>query len=264
MKIPFAKYHGCGNDFILVKEDAVKKADLPSLIVSICDRHCGIGADGFMIAKTDPLEMIYYNQDGSRAPMCGNGIRCFSKFCLDEGIVTKESFAIKTLAGTKVIESCGHDWFRVNMEKPLFDTRLCKIDQPIWNMKYKGLHLYTLFMSTIHTVVFVEDAFADIESIGREICEHEMFHEQTNVNFVQIVDDHTLKVQTYERGCGVTLACGTGVCAGAYVAYKEKGCASRLHVEMKKGALDIEILADDTLIMQGPAEKIAKGEYYYD
>lgn len=264
MIVPFSKYHGCGNDFILVKEKDVRSLDLPDLIVSMCDRHCGIGADGFMIVKSDPLEMIYYNQDGSRAPMCGNGIRCFSKFCIDEKIVREKSFEVKTLAGTKIVERLDNDQFCVDMQKPLFETALCRIDQPIWDTPYKGMRLYTFFMSTIHTVVFVEDAFADIEKIGKEICEHEWFHEQTNVNFVQIIDEHTIKVQTYERGCGVTLACGTGVCASAYIAHKEKGCASLLHVLMKKGALDIEILEDDSIIMQGPAKKIAKGEFYVD
>ena len=82
MKIVFSKYHGCGNDFILVNEASFPLSILSDLIPKICDRHTGIGADGFIMVKSDPLEMIYYNQDGSRAPMCGNGIRCFSKYCM--------------------------------------------------------------------------------------------------------------------------------------------------------------------------------------
>lgn len=264
MKIPFSKYHGCGNDFVLVREADVIGPDASALAVAMCDRHCGVGADGLIVVRTDPLEMIYYNQDGSRAPMCGNGIRCFSLFCKDDGIVETDRFDVVTLAGTKTVDALPNGRFRVDMQKPQFEIALCGIEAPIWDVEVLGLRLYTLFMSTIHTVVFVEDAFMDIESIGRALCEHPLFHAQTNVNFVQIVDDKTIKVQTYERGCGVTLACGTGVCASAYVAHREKGCAPSLHVLMKKGALDIQILADDTIVMQGPAKKIAKGEYYDD
>lgn len=262
--LPFTKYHGCGNDFIIVDSSWLPDLDHSKLIPAICDRHTGIGADGFIVVEHDPLEMVYYNQDGSRAPMCGNGIRCFSKFCLDEQIVTEQEFDVETLAGTKKIKALDPAHFLVDMQKPLFDLALCSLNQPIWGLEYKGYILYTFFMSTVHTVVFIEDAFMDISKIGEELCNDPLFPEKTNVNFVTILDSNTIQVQTYERGCGVTLACGTGVCASAYVAYKEKGCASSIHVCMKKGALDIEILTDDTILMSGPAALIAKGEFYYE
>ena len=82
-ELPVTKYHGCGNDFVIVHARDVQNLDWPQLAVALCDRHTGIGADGFIVVCTDPLEMVYYNQDGSRAPMCGNGIRCFSAFCLN-------------------------------------------------------------------------------------------------------------------------------------------------------------------------------------
>ncbi len=261
--LPYTKYHGCGNDFVIVHENWIDPSKIDaSWIEAICDRHTGIGADGFIIVKEHPLEMIYYNQDGSRAPMCGNGIRCFSQFCLDEHIIDTPSFSVQTLAGEKVVYVQDDGRFQVDLGLPDLEPAKCALKAPIWNYDYKGLRLYTLFMSTIHTVVFVDDAFMDIEKIGQEICESSLFPEQTNVNFVQIVDDRHLRVQTYERGCGVTLACGTGVCASAYVAYQEKGCLNKLNVTMKKGSLDIEFDENRRVWMRGPAVKIAKGEYY--
>ena len=101
MKIPVAKYHGCGNDFVIARYQDVKDIDLGELAIKACDRHTGIGADGLIIVQEDPLEMIFYNQDGSRAPMCGNGIRCFSAYCTDEKIVEKDKFTVSTLAGNQ-------------------------------------------------------------------------------------------------------------------------------------------------------------------
>lgn len=99
--LPASKYHGCGNDFIILREEDAAGYDLKTLIPAVCDRHTGLGADGFILVRTCPLTMIFYNCDGSRAPMCGNGIRCFAKFCLDEGLVDGECLAVETLAGPR-------------------------------------------------------------------------------------------------------------------------------------------------------------------
>jgi len=99
-EIRFSKYHGCGNDFIIIKEDAAARESYSELAKRICHRTLGIGADGLIVVCLKPLEMIFYNSDGSRAPMCGNGIRCFAKYCYDEGICNEEIFNVETLAGT--------------------------------------------------------------------------------------------------------------------------------------------------------------------
>jgi diaminopimelate epimerase len=273
MKLAFSKYHGLGNDFILMHEsEAAKVENRTDLIVKACDRHCGIGADGMIFVKQDPLEMIYYNQDGSRAPMCGNGIRCFSAFCKDEGVTDQKQFDVQTLAGIKNVTITNDDPFTVSvyMGQGEFTPEKIGVDleQVPWNYPLSVLnttkHIYSFFMSTVHTVLFCEDAFKDIEQEGKAICMHPLFSEQTNVNFTQVIDRHTLKVQTYERGCGVTLACGTGVCAAALTAYKLGLTDSHMRVILKKGALTIDIDQNLGVTMSGPAALVCKGEYDYD
>lgn len=271
MKIAFRKYHGCGNDFILVKDSELEKSLLPELIVKICDRHTGVGADGFIVVKTDPLEMVYYNQDGSRAPMCGNGIRCFSQFCVDEGIVHQTVFHVFTLAGDKVIKISEPGMFEVDMGKPdLENLSLVGTTEKIWGYPYrlkdgKTVFLYTLFQSTIHTVIFVEDLKrVHMEEIGKQICEDSLFEKQTNVNFVQVIDSRHLRMQTYERGCGITLACGTGACAAVSVAYRLGKCEKEVKVSLPRGQLKIQIDDEGQVKMTGPARCIAKGDYIYE
>ncbi len=174
-----------------------------------CDRHTGIGADGFIAVAEDPLEMIYYNQDGSRAPMCGNGIRCFAAFCQDEGIMSQDAYDVQTLAGMQKVKVLQEEPFqvRIDMGMPSDALEQIGIESPIWGMPLRlfdgrTITLYSLFMGTIHTVVFVDEFAADLAEIGRQVCMHPLYAHQTNVNFVQVVDEHTMRVRTYERGCG--------------------------------------------------------------
>ena len=270
--IPFSKYHGLGNDFILVKEKDIEAvSDLKDLIVCSCDRHTGVGADGFIIVRENPLEMVYYNQDGSRADMCGNGIRCFAAFCHDEGIETRSSFAVETLAGTKEIEVRNENPFlvAVRMGKPDFAPEKIATAgrEKVWGRPFevsgKTYDLYSFYMSTIHSVLFTDDAFADIQKPGRALCEDPFFQEQTNVNFVEVLDPEHIRVQTYERGCGVTLACGTGVCASAVAAYLCGKTSPSITAELKKGSLQIDLDDDLQVTMTGPARRICKGELDY-
>ena len=109
--LPVTKYHGCGNDFIILREEDAVGYDLNTLIPAVCDRHTGLGADGLILVRVRPLTMLFYNCDGSRAPMCGNGIRCFAKFCLDEGIIDAKQFDVETLAGIKTVTITSRDPF---------------------------------------------------------------------------------------------------------------------------------------------------------
>lgn len=127
MKLPVSKYHGCGNDFLLTRAGAVRdwpESRIRDLVIQACDRHTGIGADGFIFAGEDPFEMIYYNQDGSRADMCGNGIRCLSRYYADQGLWLTDACTIETLAGTRTVRRLSQDPFQVqvNMGTPLWET----------------------------------------------------------------------------------------------------------------------------------------------
>ena len=249
--IPITKYHELGNDFIITRYSYVENEDIVSFIRSVCDRHTGIGADGAIFVKTNPLEMVYYNQDGSRAPMCGNGIRCFAKYCFDENIDRSEKLVVQTLAGKKVVYRQSEDPFLVRVDMGYAEEYKDK-----WPIQIGPHTCYSGFVSTVHTVLFEPWD----QTVGHDICHDPNYPEQTNVNFVQIQDPTHLSIRTYERGCGPTLACGTGVCASVYTAYTLGKCANSVDVQLIKGQLHIDIDPDGRIFMTGPAQKILEGE----
>lgn len=275
MEIQVSKYHGCGNDFIMTEASILKEwteQERKDFIVSVCDRHTGIGADGCIFVKEDPLEMIYYNQDGSRADMCGNGIRCFAAYCRDEGIVTSDEYIVQTLAGPKTIKVLSDDPFtcQVGMGKPEWGNEKIGVlsEIKIWEYPMETsqgtITLYSLYMSTIHTVCFVEDALnPKWENVGEEIGKNSLYTAQTNVNFVEKTDDSHLKASTWERGCGPTLACGTGMCACGLVSSMLGKTGNSVDIEMKKGTLHIDVDEEQRVFLSGPAVRILKGTYFY-
>lgn len=287
--ILISKYHGCGNHFIIVKEDdliaelaetcgmnpnaeeEVLIENYQSFARKACDISIGVGADGLIVVREKPaLEMVFFNCDGSRAPMCGNGIRCFANFCYDQKIRTEMNYPVKTLAGDMIIDVVSTDPFRVkiDMGEPKFSAKLIGVDYPEDGFLNRNLMLgdgdvlkiHSLFMGTIHTVVFVDDfEKVDVEKTGRAICNHPMFAEKTNVNFVKVIDEHTMEVRTYERGVGVTLACGTGACASVVVANMKGLCQGQIEVVLALGSLKIEMMEDGEVFMEGPSVKILEG-----
>ena len=210
-----SKYHGCGNNFVIMQEaELAEQLGVPcgeesagayaKFAARVCDESVGVGADGFIIVRTEPvLEMVFFNRDGSRAPMCGNGIRCFAHYCRDHKIRTGDAYPVKTLAGDMVVEVKSTDPFRaqIDMGCPIFDPAAVCVESDAPDLLELELSLKdgntltvsSLFMGTIHTVLFVDDVEADwIETLGEEICNAPIFAEKTNVNFVKVLDDHTL------------------------------------------------------------------------
>ena len=269
--IRFSKYHGCGNDFIILTEDAADRRSYPELARQICHRQLGVGADGLIIVKQDSLEMIFYNSDGSQAPMCGNGIRCFAQYCFDEGICTEEAYPVKTLAGTMEVRIIGRDPFlvEVGMGKPDFDPKRCgiKTDKRSFlkqklQLKNGQIEVSSCFMGTIHTVVWMEKLDGtDLEKLGEEISNHPAFTEKTNVNFVQVLSPKNLRLITYERGAGMTYACGTGACASVVIGALEGRCDREANVLLLYGQLGIVQKPDDEVMMTGPAVRTARGYF---
>lgn len=273
--IRFSKYHGCGNNFVIVRESelagTVNEESYPDFAVKACDVNTGIGADGLIIVREEPeLEMVFYNMDGSRAPMCGNGIRCFAYFCMNEGIRTEKSYAVKTLAGDMIVEVTSTEPFmvRINMGSPIFEPAAIAVNTEGEDFLNQELEISdgsrwtvsSLFMGTIHTVVFVDDYDSfDIEFVGKELCEHPAYTEKTNVNFVRVIDENTVEMKTYERGVGMTLACGTGACAATVIANLQGLCKTPTEVILALGSLIIELSDDGNVYMQGPSVKIAEG-----
>lgn len=276
--VRFSKYHGCGNNFIIVREaelpQDVKQDSYPDFAQKICDINTGVGADGLIVVREEPsLEMVFYNCDGSRAPMCGNGIRCFAHYCMAENIRSEASYRVKTLAGDMVVNVTCREPFkaRIDMGKPIFSPDAIGVDSDADDFLARTLMMAdgtaqtinSLFMGTVHTVVFV-DSYDDIDvpKLGEEICNHPTFKEKTNVNFVRVVDDSTLEMKTYERGVGMTLACGTGACASVVVANMQGLCRDRTEVVLALGSLVIERNNDGSIHMEGPSVKILDGTFY--
>jgi diaminopimelate epimerase len=270
----FAKYHGCGNDFVILTEGEAGSRPYPELAKKLCHRQLGIGADGLIIVRQDPLEMIFYNSDGSRAPMCGNGIRCFAKYCFDEGIRTEEQYPVETLAGTMGVRIASKDPFlvEINMGIPDYDPKKCGIrtDQTIFmkqqlQLKNRSLEVSSCFIGTIHTVVWMNSLEGeDLEQLGSEISNHPLYAEKTNVNFVQIVNSKTLKLITFERGAGMTFACGTGACASVVIGAAEGKCDRNAQVLLQYGKLFIEQRPNDEVMMTGPAVRTVQGCFEED
>ncbi|MCM1991698.1 diaminopimelate epimerase [Oceanirhabdus seepicola] len=274
--LKFEKLQGTGNDFIILNGIENKLPNYNELAKKVCSRNFGIGADGMMVvekSKIADIKMLFYNADGTQAPMCGNGIRCFSKYIYENEIVKDQSFTVETLGGIMkpqvVIEDNKIKSVKVNLGNPVFSSKDIPIDtsDEIFIDKKikvgeKTLNISGLVIGTIHTVIFVDD-FDDIkiEQLGRAVENNKLFPLKTNVNFVKIVDKKNIEVTTWERGVGITLACGTGAAASAVVSSILHDTEETLNVHVEGGKLIIEQI-DGTIYMTGPAEKICEGAYY--
>jgi diaminopimelate epimerase len=252
--ITFEKYHGTGNDFILIQPQSM---DVQVLARKLCDRHFGIGADGIMIphpSNIADIKLEYLNSDGSPAPMCGNGLRCFVRYCLNHGLLQKGLITVETLAGIIDVD-VQDDLISLNLGQPLLDLDseyVIDNDEVIID----GLTLHTLFLGTLHAVVIIDDSI-NIHSLGEKLSYHPRFPQAINVNFVEIINRNTIKVTTHERGAGWTLSCGTGSAASAYITHLLDLTDHEVTVLVSGGALHIR--CQDDVILSGPAVKIASG-----
>ncbi|MCF0156572.1 MAG: diaminopimelate epimerase [Veillonella sp.] len=265
------KMHGLGNDFIVFADPQGANKDYSQAAIKWCDRRTGIGADGLVIVmpsdKAD-IRMRIINSDGSEAEMCGNGIRCFAKYAYEHGEITKESFSIETLAG--IMKPSLHivdgkvETVTVDMGKPFFhatdipmDIQSDKVLSHTIQVDGQDQEVSSVLLGVPHTEIFVADVTkAPVTTQGPLVETHPIFPRKTNVNYVEVVNDHHIKVRTWERGAGATLACGTGSCASAVMAC-EKGFTGReVDVELYLGVLHISYLEDGTVLMTGPAEEV--------
>lgn len=272
----FLKYHGLGNDFILIDgTDGNLEID-KNWCKKVCDRNFGIGADGVLYVMpgvgTD-ITMKVINADGTEAEMCGNGIRCVAKYAYDYGIVKKKTFTIHTLAGDlEAVVSFGDDGkvatVTIDMGAPELDGRSVPIDHDgefinegfvIDSLRLKGT---AVSMGNPHFVIFTRLENETIDRLGPMIEGHEFFPNRTNVEFCQITDGK-IYVRVYERGAAWTLACGTGASASA-VAAALTGLVpfdEPVDVKLPGGWLKITVSKDlSRVLMEGPAEFVFKGE----
>lgn len=276
--IYFEKLHGLGNDFIIFNAIDDKLPNYNELAKKVCDRHFGIGADGMMVVEksdTADVQMLFFNADGTQARMCGNGIRCFSKYVYDHKIVDKKSFEVETLAGIMkpevYLDGQGIvETVRVNLGKPGFDPKMIPVDTD--KEKYidetieidgKEYKISAISMGSIHAVVYVKDLKDfPLNDLGPKMERHPVFPEGINVNYCKIVDDQNFEILTWERGVGQTLACGTGASAAVVIASELYNTSQKVNVSLLGGDVTIE-QKDGDVYMTGNATLVCKGQYNY-
>lgn len=270
----FWKLHGVGNDFVAIdgRIDNIDAECYSDIAKKLCHRHFGIGADGLLVVKNSDncdVEMVYYNSDGSRANMCGNGLRCFCKYVYDNKIVTKDEFTVYTLDGVKKIKLNTKEGnilsIKVNMGKPNFNPKFIPVDtmkkefiKELIQVEDKTFEISSVLMGVPHTIVFVEDLNKDdVYKYGPLLEKNNIFPKNTNVNFVKVEDEENISVHTWERGCGYTLGCGTGMTASVIISNLLNKVKNIVNVNSEGGIVKIDI--SDDIYMIGNAEKICEG-----
>lgn len=259
----FTKMHGLGNDYLYVYGDVPK--NIEELSVKLSERHFGAGSDGMIyISPSDraDFKMRIFNADGSEAKMCGNGIRCVGKYVYDKGYTDKKKLKVDTLSGVKTLDLSvvGGKVKTVSVDMGKAET---KEDMKL-SICGKEILCTPVSVGNPHAVIFVADANSvPLTEMGPEMEHNKAFPDGVNTEFVQVIDEKTLRMRVWERGSGITMACGTGACASTAAAIKQGFCSfdEEISVILDGGVLKIKISPDYSVTMSGPAETIYEGEY---
>jgi diaminopimelate epimerase len=255
----FQKYHGAGNDFIITTEQNLTNQK----IASLCQNHYSIGADGLIIIKQDSeiYQMKYFNKDGSSATMCGNGLRCAAKYIYDNSPVKATKIKIQTDVQIHQCEIIDEDTVRVEMG--MVDFNSSNISCPkLESFEYKNTLFWPnyYFMTTDHVVIDIIGAKfknGNLELIGEKMMNNKCLIKGTNTNFIIKQENDEITIITFERGVGITNACGSGACAAAW--HVLEGNNGKLKVNQMGGSVLIEI-KDSIIYLTGPAKYVFKGE----
>ena len=262
-KIPFTKMHGCGNDYIYVDAMQHPIADPSAAAIRWSDRHKGIGSDGLVLIDRSPIpeadfSMRIFNADGSEAMMCGNASRCIGKYLYERGLTDKAEIRLLTLSGVKTlllhIYNNKVERVTVDMGEPVLENE----SQFVGN---RGLNRGTFVsMGNPHYVIFT-DGIDQVGEAGRLLEHHPAFPQRCNIEFAKIEQDGSIRTRVWERGSGVTMACGTGACATAVAACLSGRAGRESDIVMDGGMLHIEWReSDNHVCMTGPAEFVFDGE----
>ena len=285
--IEFTKMEGLGNDYVYI--NCIEKSEqeinyISKLASKISDRHFGIGSDGLiLICKSNvaDFKMIMYNQDGSQAEMCGNGIRCVGKYVYSKGLTNSKRIIVETLAGIKTldlnIENNKVSSITVNMGRPILQEKLIpcipdtKTTNKFNNDKISHVKLQVLdrnfdftcvSMGNPHAITIVEnvDSF-DVKKYGEIVECDKHFPQKTNVEFIEIIDDSTIKMRVWERGAGETLACGTGASAAVVACMLNNLIKINNETKVKLLGGELNIKWNEFVYMTGPANIVFEGVY---
>jgi diaminopimelate epimerase len=281
--LPFAKYQGTGNDFVIVDARRLMQrddADWSTLARRMCDRHFGAGADGLLLvcgeggpARLDQgchtglrPRMRMFNPDGSEAEMCGNGLRCFARYLLDQREIGEGRLAVQTASGilqTVVERRSGSVWVTVDMGIPRWLTE----PETVLDLGEASILMVGVSMGNPHAVARVEDAGTfPLEQLGPRVERHPRFPNGTNFAVYQVLSPSTLQTRVWERGAGATLACGTGACATAVVARRRGEIEPTVEVRLPGGRLTVTWAGGEgeSVLLRGPAEAVYTGTWLED
>lgn len=278
MEMKFTKMHGCGNDYIYVDGASwqIPKEQKPELVKRLSDRHFGIGGDGVIFinpSKEADFEMEMYNMDGSRAEMCGNGIRCVAKFVYDKGLTDKTSIRIISCGKIKFLDLFVEDGkvstVKVNMGSPILraaDIPVISDNEEVIaesiEVNGKSYKMTCVSMGNPHAVIFMNEVSTlPLETIGPLFENHVRFPKRINTEFVKVLDEETVEMRVWERGTGETLACGTGACAVVAACVLNGLTKEQVTVKLLGGNLQIQWDRDANVVyMTGPAATVFEGE----
>lgn len=275
--LQFTKMHGLGNDYVYMDAINQKIEKRSELAKFVSDRHLGIGSDGLILicpSEKADFRMQMFNQDGSEAEMCGNGIRCVGKFVYDKGLTNKEKITVETLAGIKTLVMTAKngkiETARVDMGEPILEPEKIPVisdENPVKNLKLKEEETEFTFtcvsMGNPHAVTFISEDVNkfDICKYGAKLEVNSAFPKKANIEFINVIDDKTLKMRVWERGAGETLACGTGACAVAVAAILNGYTRRDVTVQLLGGDLKIKWDENDNHVyMTGPAVAVFEGK----
>lgn len=273
----FTKMNGLGNDFVILDYSEYEKIKLnPSdLALKLCNRNFSIGADGLIIVnketKNADISWIFYNSDGSKAEMCGNGMRCFARYVYDKGIVEKKEFSVETDAGIKIPKIVSENEVRVNMGMPEITPYKIPFDNDTNTTVYhtndgKEFEINAISMGNPHCIIFVKDSSKEYAlKYGPIIEKDKLFPKKTNVEFVEILSRNEVILNVWERGCGITLACGTGACATTVAGILKNYLDNEVRIHLPGGELKIEWSGNlndikQNVFMTGRADYSFEGE----
>ncbi|MBQ5587356.1 MAG: diaminopimelate epimerase [Selenomonadales bacterium] len=280
MQLKFEKWNGLGNDFVIVNGAEEVIEDYAKAAAEVCDRHFGIGADGLVILlpcdqEGIDFEMRIFNSDGSEAEMCGNATRCIAKYIASNQLSDKKELRILTKAGViipaLVDMADGSVGVRVNMGKPrltpseipvISETEEMIVAQPI-KAGEDTFYMTTVSMGNPHCVIFVDDITKiALAEVGPKLETHERFPRKINVEFAEVLDSKHIRMRVWERGAGITLACGTGSCATIVAAVLNDKTERQAEIILDGGTLHLDWAEEDgNVYMTGPATKVFTGIY---
>ncbi len=275
----FTKMHGLGNDYVYVDCFAEKVDDPANLAIAISDRHFGVGSDGLILVMPSDaaadVRMRMFNADGSEAQMCGNGVRCVAKFAFDHGHTTANPMRVETAAGIKTIDlKLGADGkvlaATVDMGKPIIEPekvpvliRQTRAVDVTIKTQSRAFQMTCVSMGNPHAVIFVDDVAAvPLEHLGPEIEHHPVFPERVNAHFVQVHSPKEVTMRTWERGSGITLACGTGASAVCVAGVQTHRTGREILAHLPGGDLKLNWDEDTAhVMMTGPATEVFTGDW---